>query len=42
VGFPRDFGLQGTPAIVLADGEMIGGYLPPTELLQELKQSQRQ
>lgn len=38
----RDFGLQGTPAIVLADGEMIGGYLPPTELLQELKQSQRQ
>jgi thiol:disulfide interchange protein DsbC len=37
----RDFGLQGTPAIVLADGEMIGGYLPPSELLQELKQSQR-
>jgi thiol:disulfide interchange protein DsbC len=38
----RDFGLQGTPAIVLADGEMIGGYLAPNELLQELKKSQRQ
>jgi thiol:disulfide interchange protein DsbC len=38
----QSFGLQGTPAIVLADGEMIGGYLPPTELLQELKKAQRQ
>jgi len=38
----QDFGLQGTPAIVLADGEMIGGYLSPPELLQELKKSQRQ
>ena len=38
----QDFGLQGTPAIVLADGEMIGGYLGPNELLQELKKSQRQ
>ncbi len=35
----RDFGLQGTPAIVLADGELIGGYLPPLELAQHLKQS---
>ena len=32
----RDFGLQGTPAIVLADGELIGGYLPPGELAQHL------
>jgi thiol:disulfide interchange protein DsbC len=38
----QDFGLQGTPAIVLADGQMIGGYLSPPELLQELKKSQRQ
>lgn len=38
----QDFGLQGTPAIVLADGEMIGGYLGPDELLQQLKKSQRQ
>jgi thiol:disulfide interchange protein DsbC len=38
----QSFRLQGTPAIVLADGEMLGGYLPPTELLQELKKTQRQ
>jgi thiol:disulfide interchange protein DsbC len=35
----RDFGLQGTPAIVLADGELIGGYLPPGELAQHLYRS---
>jgi thiol:disulfide interchange protein DsbC len=38
----QNFGLQGTPAIVLADGQMIGGYLPPGELFQELKKTQRQ
>src|SRR5882672_12625101 len=38
----RDFGLQGTPAIVAADGTMFPGYLPPNELLQELKKAQRQ
>ncbi len=38
----QSFGLQGTPAIVLADGEMIGGYMPPAELLQELRKTQRQ
>ena len=38
----QGFGLQGTPAIVMADGEMIAGYMPPGELLQELKKSQRQ
>ena len=38
----RDFGLQGTPAIVAANGEMFGGYLPPAQLLDELKKSQRQ
>lgn len=35
----RDFGLQGTPAIVLANGEMIGGYMPPAELARHLKES---
>jgi thiol:disulfide interchange protein DsbC len=35
----RDFGLQGTPAIVLANGELIGGYLPPGELVQQLRAS---
>ncbi|HEV7445308.1 MAG TPA: DsbC family protein [Steroidobacteraceae bacterium] len=34
----QDFGLQGTPAIVLADGELIGGYLPPGELVKHLKE----
>jgi thiol:disulfide interchange protein DsbC len=38
----RDFGLQGTPAIVAANGEMFGGYLPPAQLLEELKKTQRQ
>ncbi len=33
----REFGLEGTPAIVAANGEMFAGYLPPAELLQELK-----
>lgn len=36
----RDFGLQGTPAIVLASGELIGGYLSPVELVQHLRQAQ--
>jgi thiol:disulfide interchange protein DsbC len=38
----QSFGLQGTPAIVAADGEMIAGYMSPAELLQELKKTQRQ
>jgi thiol:disulfide interchange protein DsbC len=28
----KEFGLQGTPAIVLESGELIGGYLDPVEL----------
>jgi thiol:disulfide interchange protein DsbC len=36
----RSFGLEGTPAIVLANGELIGGYLPPGQLFQELRKSQ--
>jgi thiol:disulfide interchange protein DsbC len=38
----RGFGLEGTPAIVAANGQMFEGYLPPAELLQELKKTQRQ
>jgi len=38
----KSFGVEGTPSIVTADGELIGGYLPPTELLQELKKAQKQ
>jgi len=33
----QDFALQGTPDIVLADGEMFGGYVPPLDLAQHLK-----
>jgi thiol:disulfide interchange protein DsbC len=35
----REFDLQGTPAIVLADGELISGYLPPVELAKRLKEA---
>ena len=37
----RDFNLQGTPDIVLADGEMFPGYVGPEELIQQLKDPQR-
>jgi thiol:disulfide interchange protein DsbC len=37
----QDFNLQGTPDIVLADGEMFGGYVPPLELVQHLKDPRR-
>lgn len=36
----RDLGINGTPAIFLPNGEMVGGYLPPAELLQHLQQTQ--
>lgn len=32
----RDVGLSGTPAIVLEDGRLIGGYMPPDALAAEL------
>jgi len=35
----RDFGLQGTPAIVLDSGELIGGYLDPVELLKYIAET---
>ena len=35
----RDVGLSGTPAIILDDGTLIGGYLPPDELKTRLEQS---
>lgn len=38
----REFGLQGTPAIILASGEMLPGYVPPAMLVQQLKKAQRQ
>lgn len=35
----RDIGLSGTPAIVLDDGTLIGGYLPPEQLAARLQQN---
>jgi thiol:disulfide interchange protein DsbC len=34
----QSFNIQGTPAIVLADGEMVNGYLPPDVLLKHLQE----
>ncbi|HEV3180312.1 MAG TPA: DsbC family protein [Steroidobacteraceae bacterium] len=33
----QDFALQGTPAIILPDGELLPGYVPPDVLVQHLK-----
>ena len=38
----KEFALEGTPSILTPDGVLIGGYLPPAELLEELKKTQRQ
>ena len=31
------FGVRGTPSIVTSTGELIGGYMPPKELLAALE-----
>jgi len=33
----EDVGVRGTPAIVLENGEMLPGYLPPAQLAAHLK-----
>ncbi|MCW8347880.1 bifunctional protein-disulfide isomerase/oxidoreductase DsbC [Vibrio sp. ZSDZ65] len=33
----RELGISGTPAIFLPNGEMVGGYLPPADLLKRLE-----
>ena len=38
----RDVGLSGTPAIVLEDGTMIGGYMPADMLAQQLDETEGQ
>ena len=35
----RDVGLSGTPAIVMDDGTLIGGYVPPDQLAAQLEQN---
>ncbi len=37
----RDFDLQGTPAIVMADGELLPGYLPPDVLVKHLQDADK-
>ncbi|WP_394150814.1 bifunctional protein-disulfide isomerase/oxidoreductase DsbC [Vibrio maritimus] len=34
----RELGISGTPAIFLPNGEMVGGYLPPADLIKRLEQ----
>jgi thiol:disulfide interchange protein DsbC len=38
----RKFGLSGTPAVILNNGMLIGGYLPPQQMLATLEQNQPQ
>jgi len=38
----RDFGLSGTPALLLSDGELIAGYAPHAELIKHLKSKTKQ
>lgn len=38
----KDFSVQGTPSLVLPDGDMIDGYIPPDVLLARLKESAHQ
>ncbi len=37
----RDFALDGTPAIVMADGELLPGYVPPDVLAKHLQDAGR-
>jgi len=36
----QSIGVRGTPAIVTENGDFISGYMPPRELVQEIKQLQ--
>jgi thiol:disulfide interchange protein DsbC len=37
----QDFAIRGTPAIILADGEVLPGYVPPASLAEHLRTSQK-
>ncbi len=37
----QDFNLQGTPTLILGNGEMVSGYLAPPDLVQALKDIDR-
>ena len=36
-----DLGVEGTPAIFTQNGDYIGGYLPPQELVEAVQESQK-
>jgi thiol:disulfide interchange protein DsbC len=38
----QDFALQGTPAIIMADGELLGGYEPPDVLVKSLQDAAKE
>ena len=38
----QKIGMTGTPALVLANGSMVRGYMPPAQLLQHLEQNSKQ
>src|SRR5262249_6818447 len=40
-GIGASMGVDGTPAIYMADGTQVGGYLPPDQLAQRLEQMER-
>jgi thiol:disulfide interchange protein DsbC len=33
----RELGIRGTPGLILPDGELVPGYLPPADLLKHLQ-----
>ena len=35
----QDFSLQGTPAIILADGDLLPGYVPPDVLVKQQRRA---
>ncbi len=37
----QKFNLQGTPTLILGNGELVGGYMPPPDLAQALKDVDR-
>ena len=37
----QKFNITGTPALVMSDGEMLSGYLPPDLLLKHLQEEQK-
>ena len=41
-GLGSDLGVEGTPAVFTQNGDYIGGFLTPDELVQSIQESQKQ